>query len=178
MKYAGPAAIAVVCALVIAVVGCVYENRQIAQYYAEWKPVRTFPDGLSTNQSEELQSLVYPIDTRIAQAEQMRTYFVLLGVIGVGGAVFLVSQWFGMVFLLSVSRRGVTVRKGKVPRPFIEKVDEVCTEAGVVGGMIWGVRERNWVRLRFTSDIPKPLQQRLRNMWTHAEWGPGLLKPR
>ena len=61
--------------------------------------------------------------------------------------------------------------KGSVPRIFIQEAWQLLKTAGVQQSRLCGVKQGRFVKLQFDSSVPKPLQQRLRNLWT-AYQGP------
>src|ERR1700722_17152560 len=83
---------------------------------------------------------------------------VMLGIGHVAGS----SQY---VFMVVIRRGEVCVTKGRVPGEFLDHVREVCREQHITSGWIGGVRRGKNTALKFSSQIPRPCQQRLRNYW-------------
>jgi uncharacterized protein DUF3634 len=89
-----------------------------------------------------------------------------------GGA--LAAAWFvaqpQAEFIVAV-RNGVgTTRKGKVTDVFLAVVAEVCAEFGVTTCEVLGVSRGRRIALRFSSGVPEPARQRLRNWWAMSGW--------
>lgn len=61
------------------------------------------------------------------------------------------------------------LRKGKVTRVFLRRVEAVCQESGIARGWIGGVRRGRRIALRFSRQFPPGSQQRLRNEWVLAD---------
>jgi hypothetical protein len=57
------------------------------------------------------------------------------------------------------------VRRGKVTAAFLGQVGDACQAGGVTEGWIVGVRDGRFSRLRFSSRMPRGVQQQLRNQW-------------
>lgn len=168
----GPLTFVVLGVLAVAAVGCMLQARQIAEYEAEARG--TWRESPADPYLRELPVILQRAsDARIQRAEEVRSYCVV--VCGAAGfaVVVLMYLWHSMVFLLTVSDAGMAVAKGKPPRGFVEEADALCAEMGVRQGAIWGVRERQWVHLRFSMGLPKTVQQRLRNVWTNSSVGIG-----
>ena len=69
-------------------------------------------------------------------------------------------------FLIKIRDGRAIVTRGKVTSDFVETVVEVCREYAVKSGWVGGVRRGpRETRLVFSRSIPKPCQQRLRNVW-------------
>lgn len=80
-----------------------------------------------------------------------------------------------VVWMLLMPRRDFVIRiengqarlvRGKVPPGLVQDVGEVCRDAGVYSGSVWGYRRGRGLglRLNFSGDIPEPCRQRLRNL--------------
>jgi len=68
-------------------------------------------------------------------------------------------------FMVVIRRGEVHVTKGHVPAEFLDHVREVCGEHAITSGWIGGVLRGKNTALKFSRQIPRPIQQRLRNYW-------------
>lgn len=68
-------------------------------------------------------------------------------------------------FLVQINGGQLRVTKGKVAAEFLDNVREVCGEYQITSGWIGGVQRGKAIALKFSSNIPPPCQQRLRNLW-------------
>ena len=68
-------------------------------------------------------------------------------------------------FIVQVHGAQLVVTKGKVRAEFVDEARLVCQEFGVTSGWIGGVRRGKSIALKFSSNIPRNCQQRLRNIW-------------
>lgn len=68
---------------------------------------------------------------------------------------------FRIRFESGVARRA----SGEAPVGFLQDVEEICGKSGVRACVIRGEREADRVKLRFSSGVPEPCRQRLRNAW-------------
>ncbi len=73
------------------------------------------------------------------------------------------------VFVIRINRGQLSIRKGRVRRAFLNRVEAVCQEGGVARGWIGGVRQGRRIALRFSRQFPPGSQQRLRNEWALAD---------
>jgi hypothetical protein len=68
-------------------------------------------------------------------------------------------------FMVVIRRGELHVTKGHVPAEFLDHVREVCGEHAITSGWIGGVQRGKNTALKFSRQIPRPIQQRLRNYW-------------
>ena len=69
------------------------------------------------------------------------------------------------VFVIVIRESEVSVRRGQVPRQFLDAVEDISSSVGIAKGKITGVRQGDRIRLRFSRSIPARIHQRLRNAW-------------
>jgi hypothetical protein len=60
--------------------------------------------------------------------------------------------------------------RGKVTPAFLARIREVCDQHGVRRGTVRGVVRGRRISLDFSSDIPLPGRQQLRNWWAVSGW--------
>ncbi len=99
----------------------------------------------------------------------MGEWLVNAVVIGIVVWVFWTLLQPQYVFKIRIHHGQPSLRKGKVTRDFLGRVEAVCREEGMVRGWIGGVRQGRRISLRFSRQFPPGLQQRLRNEWALAE---------
>jgi hypothetical protein len=84
-------------------------------------------------------------------------------------AVVLVALWHRHAFIVRIKRGTPRVVKGKVAGPFLEEVSDVCRASGIQRGWVGGIRRGKRIVLAFSWHFPRPVKQRLRNLWViHA----------
>lgn len=69
-------------------------------------------------------------------------------------------------FRIRFEAGGARMALGDAPVGFLQDVQEVCSRAGVGACVIKGEAEEGRIRLRFSSGVPEPCRQRLRNAWS------------
>lgn len=90
---------------------------------------------------------------------------VLLVALGVIAFILHVTFAPKYVFVIVIEPAGVRVSKGKVPAERLDSIRALCREHGLTSGWIGGVARGKSISLRFSSNIPAAVQQRLRNLW-------------
>jgi hypothetical protein len=88
---------------------------------------------------------------------------LLLIVIVVAAAVVF---WPRPEFVIGLDGGEVEVRRGKVPRGFLDDCRKLSAECGIRGGQLSGSRGLGGIELRFSSNIDTVDQQRFRNVWS------------
>ena len=68
-------------------------------------------------------------------------------------------------FVITIKHGEPRVTKGKVQADFLDQVREVCQDQRITSGWIGGVKRGKSIALRFSRNIPRGCQQRLRNIW-------------
>jgi Protein of unknown function (DUF3634) len=66
-------------------------------------------------------------------------------------------------FVLMIQNGKVRVIQGHPPPLFLQDVEEIRSEAGINAATITGFRRAKQIVLRFSSNVPRNLQQRFRN---------------
>src|SRR5262249_36945554 len=97
-------------------------------------------------------------------------------VVGVGCAALLVGGLLwrsSLLFVIELSGGTPTVRGWKLPASFLAEVEEVCRDAGLRRGALWGKRAPGGVQLGFSGSVPPARRQRLRNLGAQTGLGPG-----
>jgi hypothetical protein len=93
--------------------------------------------------------------------------YVALAAVGVAAAA--VACWQvavrRRVFVIRVRDRVPVVARGKVSQAFVIELKDVLQRHAVGRGSIYGMRRGGTVLLGFSSGIPKPARQALRNVW-------------
>ena len=89
--------------------------------------------------------------------------FVLLIIVAVALAVV---AWPRPEFIVAVDDGRVALRRGKVPRGFLEECQRLCVENGIRQGRVSGSRGTAGIELRFSGNIAAADQQRFRNIWS------------
>ena len=69
------------------------------------------------------------------------------------------------VWIIRADRGEVKVIKGTVPPRFVSDCLGGLQDAGILAGQIAGKQAGGYVTLEFSSEIPKQLHQRFRNLW-------------
>jgi Protein of unknown function (DUF3634) len=82
----------------------------------------------------------------------------------VAGALWLALQP-RYVFVVRIDNGRVRVARGKATAAFLQRVGEVCGQAGVTRGWVGGVRREKRIALLFSRNFPPAAQQQLRNYW-------------
>jgi hypothetical protein len=158
----------------------IVQARTIAGYEAELENRLRQP--APTPPGEAVSPLIdpdlYPLwrgDPRVRRAEQIQRCALAVGVLAF--AAILASTYYQttLVFLIVISRGVANVRAGKVTKRFADEVGAVVQEFGLGEATVWARRVGSMVRLGFSSAVPPPLRQRLRNLW--ALEGPGSRVP-
>jgi hypothetical protein len=67
-------------------------------------------------------------------------------------------------FVIRIENGRARLVSGKAPPGLVQDVGEVCRDAGVNSGSVWGRRSGKRVGLGFSGDIPEGCRQRLRNL--------------
>ena len=74
-------------------------------------------------------------------------------------------------FAVSFSADGkLTADEGTVTPAFLTRVREVAAANGVSRGVVSGFAHGEFIRLRFSKDVPEPARQQLRNWWASSGW--------
>jgi Protein of unknown function (DUF3634) len=80
------------------------------------------------------------------------------------------------VFVVRISEGVPRAARGQVTRGFLQDVGETCARHRVRRGAIRGVAHGRRINLEFSSGIPGPCRQQIRNLWGLSGWsasGPG-----
>jgi hypothetical protein len=87
---------------------------------------------------------------------------LVLGLVAV--AIWL--AWRGQyVFVVRIERGVPRLSRGRVTPAFLQRLGEVCAEAGIERGWVGGARRGKQIALHFSRSIPPGIRQRLRNQW-------------
>jgi hypothetical protein len=97
--------------------------------------------------------------------ESLPKLVVLVVALTVMFAIIRVAAASQYSFMVVIRRGEVHVTKGSVPPEFLDHVREVCCEHTITSGWIGGVQRGKNTALNFSRQIPRPIQQRLRNYW-------------
>jgi hypothetical protein len=101
----------------------------------------------------------------------MEDTLLRLAVVGLAaGAIAWLLLSVRYVFWVRVRDGVPAVGRGKVARPFLQDIADVCSEHQVASGWVGGVRRGRRVSLAFSKDIPEACRQRLRNLWNVHGW--------
>jgi hypothetical protein len=74
------------------------------------------------------------------------------------------------VFLVRLADGKPTAAEGTVTPAFLARVREVAAANGVSRGLVSGFAHGEFIRLRFSSEIPERARQQLRNWWASSGW--------
>jgi Protein of unknown function (DUF3634) len=84
-------------------------------------------------------------------------------------ALVLAAVWYALqprcLFVVCIEEGTARLDRGKVAAHFVQEIGQVCREAGVQEGQVWGVPQGRRISLRFSRSIPSGCRQRLRNLW-------------
>jgi hypothetical protein len=96
-------------------------------------------------------------------------FAVLVVIAAAAGAGWLVTRP-SAVFVVKVRGGKPVAARGKVTDQFLSAIDEVCAEFAVTSAEILGVAHGKRIALQFSSAIPEPARQRIRNWWVMSGW--------
>ncbi len=68
-------------------------------------------------------------------------------------------------FIIDFEDDRLEVRHGKVPQAFLKEVRALLSDVSSAKGTVTGVKRGERIALEFSSDVPKLLHQRFRNVW-------------
>jgi hypothetical protein len=74
------------------------------------------------------------------------------------------------VFRVRVAAGRPEATEGTVTPAFLTRVREVAAANGVSRGVVSGFAHGEFIRLRFSAEIPEPARQQLRNWWASSGW--------
>ena len=77
------------------------------------------------------------------------------------------------VFVVRVRGGIAEATRGTVTGAFLVAVADVCREFGLHSAEVRGVAHGRRIALRFSSNVPAPARQRLRNWWAMSGWSAG-----
>jgi hypothetical protein len=90
---------------------------------------------------------------------------ILIAVTGfVGWVIWSISRQ-RFTFEVRVTDGIPQVVRGNVSPGFLQDINEVCARHGVRDGLVRGVARGQRTALCFSSEMPAPCQQQLRNIW-------------
>jgi hypothetical protein len=68
-------------------------------------------------------------------------------------------------FIIKIKGGKAEMITGKLPKPFIDELLELCKKNLIGYTKISGINSENGVRLEFSESIPENLRQRIRNLY-------------
>ena len=74
------------------------------------------------------------------------------------------------VFVVRLEDGKAGAAEGTVTPAFLARVREVAATNGVSHGVVSGFAHGEFIRLRFSAEIPQPARQQLRNWWASSGW--------
>ena len=70
------------------------------------------------------------------------------------------------IFTATMVERKLRIVKGKAPRGFVPECEELLLSHNICEAKIKCVDQQGRLSLKFSNNIPAPLQQRMRNVWS------------
>ena len=68
-------------------------------------------------------------------------------------------------FILRITEGNVLVKKGRLPKGFLNECEMLAQENNITNATIRGVRKKGSISLKFSGRISEGTQQRFRNAW-------------
>lgn len=95
----------------------------------------------------------------------MMTYFIKLIAVCVFAGVLIWILLPKPAFIIRITNGGIQVKKGRVPKGFLNECQLLAGENNLKNITIRGIRKRGSVHLKFSGQIPEATVQRFRNVW-------------
>jgi|SRR6516164_5389324 hypothetical protein len=86
-------------------------------------------------------------------------------VVAVGGWVIWSVMQSRYAFKIRIRNAQPKITHGKVTANFLARLKNTCSEEGIQNGLVCGHMVGKQIRLTFSKQFSRPLQQRLRNEW-------------
>jgi hypothetical protein len=77
------------------------------------------------------------------------------------------------VFVIEINHLLINVIKGHAPNKFVTECEEIAKIRKTIKGKIFGIRENEGTKLKFSKSISDTEQQAFRNVWPNDYFGGG-----
>jgi hypothetical protein len=101
-------------------------------------------------------------------SREAATGLIVFACLIVGLGVVVLLHWAARpryAVVVTIEEGVPQVTQGTVEPAIVGAVRDICVRHGVPYGTIWGVNDRNLLRLRFSREFPDACRQQIRNIW-------------